>query len=389
MKNEVGAIVIGGHFQGLGVVRALARRGVKVVVVDHQHCISRFSRYIDKFIFSPAVLKEDAFLDFMVDLHQRMRYDKWVLFPTDDETVLFLSKNKNLLERFYTVPTPKWDIVKFAYNKKYSYKLAESLDIPIPKTYYPNSLKECIDMELEYPLIIKPAVMRDFFRITKKKVFCANNKEELIDMYQKAAMIINPSEILIQERIPDVANNLYSFCPLFKEKKVLTSIVAKRWRQHPMDFGQASTYAETVYIPELKEMGSRLLSAMDYYGLCEVEFIRDSRNEQYKFLEVNPRVWGWHTLALKAGVNLPYLLYQDISGNPVHNGFYRQGVKWFRLTTDVPTVLTEIYKKRMNIKDYLHSLKGEKEYAVFSMKDPLPFIGELFLIPFLWKKRGF
>ncbi len=389
MNKSAGAIVIGGHFQGLGVVRALARHGVKVVVVDHQHCISRFSRYIYKFIFSPAVLKEDAFLDFMVDLHQIMQYDKWVLFPTDDETVFFLSKNKNLLERFYTVPTPEWDIVKFAYNKKFSYKLAESIDIPIPKTYYPNSLKECIDMELEYPLIIKPAVMRDFFRITKKKVFCANNKEELINMYQKATKIINPSEILIQERIPDVANNLYSFCPLFKGKKVLASIVAKRWRQHPMDFGQASTYAETVHIPELKEMGSRLLSAMDYYGLCEVEFIRDSRDGQYKFLEVNPRVWGWHTLALKAGVNLPYMLYQDISGNLVHNGFYRQGVKWFRLTTDIPTVLTEIWKKRMNIKDYLHSLKGEKEYAVFSMKDPLPFIGELFLIPFLWKKRGF
>jgi len=37
----------------------------------------------------------------------------------------------------------------------------------------------------------------------------------------------------------------------------------------------------------------------------------------------------------------------------------------------------------------LDSLKGEREFAVLSLKDPLPFVIELLLLPYLWRKRGF
>ena len=156
-----------------------------------------------------------------------------------------------------------------------------------------------------------------------------------------------------------------------------------------MDFGQASTFVETVDIPELEAMGSHFLSAMDYHGLCEVEFIKDPRDGVYKFLEVNPRVWGWHTLALRAGVNLPYLSYLDTMNQETRDGYFKKGVKWVRLMTDVPTVLSEMARGRMRLKDYFQSMKGEKEFAVLSLRDPLPFLGELFLLPYLWRKRGF
>src|ERR1700733_3471883 len=40
-----GAVVIGGDYQGLGIVRRLGRRGVDVVVLDDERSISRHSRY--------------------------------------------------------------------------------------------------------------------------------------------------------------------------------------------------------------------------------------------------------------------------------------------------------------------------------------------------------
>ena len=39
MNHESGAVVIGGHYQGLGVVRSLARKGVRVVVIDSEPCL--------------------------------------------------------------------------------------------------------------------------------------------------------------------------------------------------------------------------------------------------------------------------------------------------------------------------------------------------------------
>jgi D-aspartate ligase len=387
--GDIGAVVIGGHFQGLGVVRALARYGVRVAVIDSEPCLSRFSRYVSTYVRSPNVRNQQTFLHFLKRLALHQHLDGWVVYPTDDETVHFLSRHRDALKDFYRIPTPSWDVIKFVYDKKQSYRLAEKIGIPIPRTYYPKNLDDVKRMDAPFPMIIKPAVMRNFFRITGKKVFRARNRQELEAMYVQASTIIDPGEILIQEEIPDVSHHLYSFCPLFKEKKVLAKIIAKRPRQHPMDFGQASTFAETVDIPVLEILGSRFLSAIDYYGLCEVEFIQDPRDRQFKFLEVNPRIWGWHTIAVRAGVNLPYLLYSDMVERHVKNGYFEEGIKWMRLTTDIPTVVSEVLKGRMKLKDYVRSWKGEKEFAVFSLNDPLPFIGEFFLLPYLWRKRGF
>ena len=312
-----------------------------------------------------------------------------MVFPTDDETVFFLSRHRAELDKIFRVTTPEWDIVKFAYDKKQSYQLAEKIGINIPRTFYPNHIDDLTDMDMPFPVIIKPSVMRKFFRVTGKKVFQARNQNELMKLYAKASSIIDPTEILIQEEIPEVASHLYSFCPLFKDKKVLAKISAKRTRQHPMDFGHASTFVETVDIPELQILSTNILSEMDYYGLCEVEFIQDPRDNIFKFLEINPRVWGWHTLAIRAGVDLPYYLYLDQLDRNVQNGYFQEGVKWIRLTTDIPTAALEIMKGRMRFSDYIHSLKGEKEFAVYSNDDILPFFGEFFLLPHLWKKRGF
>ena len=41
----VGAVVVGGDYQGLGIVRSLGRRGVPVCAVDDEMSISRFSKY--------------------------------------------------------------------------------------------------------------------------------------------------------------------------------------------------------------------------------------------------------------------------------------------------------------------------------------------------------
>ena len=382
--------MIGGHFQGLGVVRSLAKQGVPVYILDKELCIGRFSRYTKKFIKCPNVNNnQTAFFDFLKNLAEKEHLNGWVVFPTDDETVYFLSRYRKRLEKFYKITTPAWDVIKYTYNKKLTYQFAERIGIPIPQTFYPENANDLNKLKIRYPVIIKPSVVKKFFNITKKKVYWANNERELVNLYEKMRTIIDPSEIMIQEFIPGRPDYLFSFCPLFKNGKVLAGITAKRARQHPMDFGHASTYAETVDIPEIRQMGEQFLRMIGYYGLSEVEFKQDLRDGKYKLLEINARIWGWHTLAIRAGIDLPYLLYKDMIGEEVKTNSLPRQAKWIRLVTDIPTAVSEIIKGKMKIKDYLKSLKGEKEFAVFSLKDPLPFFVELILLPYLWRKRGF
>ena len=388
-QEEVGAIIIGGDYQGLGILRSLARRNIPICLLDSQFCIGRFSRYRKKFIKCPNSKDEAPFSNFLLDLAIKENLKGWIVYPTNDESVYILSKHKRKLEKYYRIPIPSWDIVKFAYDKKLTYELAEKFDINIPKTFYPKNIDELNNLESRFPVIIKPSIKINFYSKTRVKAIQVNNKKDLIEEFKKTATIIDSSEIMIQELIPGGPDYLFSFCSLFRNGKGLAKVTARRARQHPMDFGHASTYVETMNIPEIDGIGSKILQAMNYSGLSEVEFMQDPRDGKYKLLEVNARTWGWHTLAIRAGVDFPYLLYQDMLGEKVKNNPFRKNIKWVRLTTDIPTIIMEIFKGKMKIADYLSSLKGKKEFAVLSIEDPFPFIVELLMFPYLWRKRGF
>jgi predicted ATP-grasp superfamily ATP-dependent carboligase len=389
MSHQTGAIIIGGHYQGLGALKSLGENGVPLCLIDHELHIGRFSKYAHRFYHSPSIKSEESFLVFLQNLAINENLQDWVIYPTDDETVYFLAKNKKQLEKYFNITTPMWNITKYAYNKKLTYKLAADLGIPMPKTYFPSKWEDYKKFDLSFPFIIKPAIVKKFYNIFGKKVFVVNNETELKEFYDRTVEVIPTEEILFQEYIPGGSAVQYSFCPMFKEGIVLTRIMARRLRQHPIDFGHASTFVETVNIPELEKTGSKFLKAINYYGIAEIEYMQDPRDGQYKLLEINPRLWGWHTISRKAGVNLPYHLFQDILGREIHFNGYREGIKWVRWITDIPTVVKEIFKRKMSVKDYIHSLAGEKEYAVWSFSDPLPMIMEWLLLPYFWRKKGF
>ena len=389
MPEKIGAVIAGGDYQGLGVMRTLARKDIPIILLDSDHCIGKYSKFKKKFFRSPPPSDEKAYFNFLIDLAKKEKIHGWVIFPNNDNAVYVLSKYKDILKEFYRITSPSWETTKYVYIKKNTYQLAEKYNIPIPKTYYPGSLDDLIELNLKFPVIIKPSIRDHFYNKIKIKAVRINNRDELVKTYRWVCSIINPSEVLVQEFIPGGASHLYSFCPFFKNGTIIASIMARRPRQHPMDFGHASTFAELVDIPEIQEISEKFLRLISYYGIVEVEFMQDPRDGKYKLLELNPRVWGWHSLAIAAGVDLPYMLYQDMIGQQIKTSTALKDVKWVRLTTDIPTVFTEIIKGNMRISDYIATMKGKKEFAVFSLEDPLPFFIEMAFIPYLWKKRGF
>ena len=129
--------------------------------------------------------------------------------------------------------------------------------------------------------------------------------------------------------------------------------------------------------------------ALPFDGLVEVEFKRYRRDGRLKLLDVNPRIWGWHTLGRRAGVDFPYLLWRMLNGAPVSPARGRPGVRWVRALTDVPTVLGALRAGELSFPAYLSSLRGPIEYAVLARDDPLPAIVELpSALHLAWVRRG-
>jgi len=388
--EQPGAVIIGGSFHSLGAARNLAKHGVPVCVLDSGTCVSQFSRYVKSFIKCPPADDDVSFVEFLLQISAERSMDGWVLFPSTDEFVRIVAQHWERLSERYLITVPPWETVQFLYDKRLTHQLAEEREVPVPKTINPRDVDDLISLNLDFPLVLKPVVSKQFMAATKKKAYRANGKEELISLYKKTAEFLNPSEILIQELIPGRADNLYSFVGFFKDGIPISGLSGRRLRQHPMEFGRASTYVQTVNLPELEMLATQLLKGIAFSGLAEVEFMYDSKDERFELLEVNPRIWGWHTIAIRAGLDLPYLAYAHAIGKEVPVGSAREGVKWVRLMTDIPTVISEILSSRLTMRQYLTSMSGDKEFAVFSFSDPLPFIADLFLGPYNYvSNRGF
>jgi len=383
-------VIIGGGFHSLGAARNLARHRVPVCVLNDGPCVTQFSRYVKCFIKCPPLDDEAAFVDFLVQIAADKGLDGWVLFPSTDDSVRILAQHWQRVSEHYLISVPSWETIRFLYDKRLTHRLASERGVPVPTTFNPKNLDELLLLDLDYPLVIKPTVSKHFMAATKKKAYRADNRDELISLYQKTAEIMDPSEILIQELIPGRAENLYSYVGFFENGIPVAGLSARRRRQHPMEFGRASTYVETVNLPELEKLATQLLSGIAYTGLAEVEFMYDVKDGRFEFLEVNPRIWGWHTIAIRAGLDLPYLAYAHAAGKAAPVGSARENVKWVRLVTDVPTAASEILSGRLTVGQYLKSMSGDIEDAVLSIRDPLPFLADLFLGPYNYlSNRGF
>ena len=339
----VGAVVVGGDYQGLGIVRSLGRHGIPVCVVDDEHSISRYSRHATRFVKLAGLKDERMAVEGLLDLGERLNLQGWVLYPTREELVAAFSRYRAELSQVFRVPTPGWESVRWAWDKRNTYQMAEELGIPVPATYYPQSVDDLDALDgLTPPFAIKPAIKEHFIYATKAKAWRADNHAELKSLFRKASALVGPGEVMVQELVPGGGSQQYSYCAFFRRGQAVGSLVVRRRRQHPLQFGRASTYVESVDVPLLEQLSERFLRAIDYYGLVELEYKLDPRDSQFKLLDVNARTWGYHSIGAAAGVDFSYMLYADQVGLPVMPCRGKPGFSWMRLTTDLPAAIAAV-----------------------------------------------
>jgi len=358
-------------------------------VIDDEHSISRFSRYATHAVHVPNLRDEARAVESVLEVGHRLGLEGWVLYPTREELVAALSRHRTALAGFFRVPTPGWDSIQWAWDKRNTYRLAAELGIPTPRTWYPQDLDELSAIDVEGPLALKPAIKEHFIYATKAKAWRADGRIELEKRFRDARTLVGPGEVMIQELIPGDGRQQFAYCAFFKNGGAIGSMVARRRRQHPPEFGRASTFVETVDLPQLEELSLRFLRAIDYYGLVELEYKLDPRDQQFKLLDVNARTWGYHTLGQQAGVDFPYLLFLDQLGGAASTCRTQPGVRWIRLVTDVPTCMLEMFCGRLTWREFLRCLTTFEIESVFCREDLLPGLIELALIPYLYVKRGF
>ena len=379
-EQKNGAIVIEGHVQGLSNTRSLGESGIPVYVVDKTDCIARYSKYCTKFFRCPDFGTDD-FATFLVDLAQKENIKDWVLIPSNDHAVYTISKHKAQLEKYYKVITPSLDIIENIYDKSKLLTISQGCGVPIPKTQYFTSVNDIID-NLTFPMLTKGRFGLTFYKTLGKKVFLADNEDELRAQLKVVDKKYDINKTFTQELIPfDGTNKTISFTAFCVNGEVKTHWTGVKLREHPIQFGTA-TFAKSIYCEECLRQSISLLKELNYTGVCEVEYLLDPRDGKYKLIEINARTWLWVGLAKACGVNYTKIIYDYVNNYKIdYPETYSVGKIWINPVTDTVFSLLGMLKGLVKPIDYFQSIfKGGKSNALFSSNDYKPSIIYLLML---------
>jgi D-aspartate ligase len=371
-----GALVVGGAHGALALVRSLGRRGIPVWYVTDDHPITKYSRYAER-SFTWGGPDDDGAIEFLKNLAREHQLEGWVLIAAGDAELRVLSQHHAELSTIFRVAVAPWDTVRWTHDKRLTYERAAELGIDYPRGYDPHDLQELAALDCRFPVVLKPTVREQRNAFTRAKAWRVDDRAALLARYQEAAAMVGERAIVLQELIPGGGSSQFSYAAVWHRGEPVASLVARRSRQYPIDFGYTSTFVETVEQPEVEAAACRFLRSIAYSGLVEVEFKRDPRDGSYKLLDVNARAWTWNALGSIAGVDFAHVLWRLAMGDPVAPVRCHASVGWMHGSRDILAAALEMMAGNLSPADYLRSWRKPLVFAAFAKDDLMPGLVDL------------
>lgn len=331
----------------LAAARSLGRKGIEVIGCSHTKFNAGFySKYCHKkYLYCSPFLDTKAYLSDIKKIIEKEKPD--VFLPINEETLLPILQEREYFEQRIKLPLPSNEILEISFDKPASIKIAERLNIPCPKTVDMNS------PEINFPLIARPNKSRriEGNRVMADKLFYLKNQKDLSKF--------DPKNFFLQEYSPGQG---FGFYALFDQGIPKAYFMLKRIHEVPFT-GGPSSLRESIYEEKLKEYGLKILEELKWHGVAMVEFRKDARDGEFKFIEINGRFWGSLALSIYAGVDFPYLLFKLALGEEIGENFdYKLGIRCRWFFGDVSYLWSVLFGKKIDwrpsrIKTFLEFLK--------------------------------
>ncbi|MBZ4663443.1 MAG: carboxylate--amine ligase [Caloramator sp.] len=378
MEHKNKAVVLGANYYiGLSVIRCLGSEGVKVAAVDYSKkgTYGFYSKYCSEILIGPHYKeKPQEFLQFLIDYAKKQEHPP-VLFPCADPYVEFVDEHLDVLKQYYLIHDIERDLYTKLMNKGTLRDLAIEHGVRVPETVSVDeeNFIEKVEKEIKYPCLVKPVDSHTFVSIFRRKLFKVYNREELLECVQKAKEA--NTEVIIQRIIKGFDDCMHTFdAYLNKDSKVTHWVTCQKMRQYPINYG-ASVYTKQKYVPELYDIGAKFLEGVKFKGFAEIEFKKDEETENFYLIEVNVRTTNLNNLLYKVGINMPYIAYRDLTGNPLPNDAVTWDTNrafWYAYE-DILAIKEYIRTKQLTLSQVITSFFRPKAYAIWDIKDPKPF----------------
>jgi D-aspartate ligase len=293
-----------------------------------------------------------------------------VLFYESDEHLLFVARHEDRLRAsFRFVLDPRAHLMV---HKDRLAELALALDLPMPpsRSFVAGSQEptEALD-GLSLPVILKPAQRADHLwaRVQPEgKAVVIRTGPDLARLWPRLVQLGRP--VVAQRYIPGPESRVESYHVYMVGGTVAAEFTGRKIRTRPRAYGHTTALSITS-ASDVAECGRQVVRALGLTGVAKLDFKR-APDGSLHLLEVNPRFTLWHHAGARAGVNVPALVYSDLTGSSHQPpGAARPGVCWCS-----PNDLFAARDEGVPfVRWFSWALRCEAKLA-WARDDPLPFV---------------
>lgn len=343
---------------GYTILKSLHQKGLKVWAADtSKRNICSMSKFCTgSFTYPDPFTEEDAFIQVLKDKVAELR--PRVLMPTHDESVVIM-RHRDEFPVDLIIPYEGEEKLLLLANKAESTELARKAGVPVPEVY------KSIDEVKSYPVVFKTVIGN-----SAKGVFFPKDREELVKLMDKH----KDEETLLEEWIGGTDYSVDcvrwdGFC----KTSVYHALVTKT------DGGGTTTQREIVYMPQLEAAALKLMDAVDFHGVCGLDFRYDAENNKIAYIETNARFTGGLATPVAAGFDIPWIVYKlATEGKYTEPINVRIGTRTKWILGDIITLVGRILKFKWNISELrrVFSFSGFDAYDDFCKDDKRAILGE-------------
>ena len=360
---------------GLNIMRSLGRLGVPVYNVDpNPWAPANWSRYCSrKFLWDIEHRPAEESLEYMAGIRRKVGRP-CILIPTTDRTALFVADHAQTLAEGFIFPEQPAGLVQSLASKREMFYLARRHNIPTPDAVFPRDREDvvCFLDRARFPVMLKGIDGQRLWDRTGKKMFIVQSEDELLRLYDAAEDFQNPN-LMLQEYIPGGDDTVWMFNGYFNaHSDCLVGFTGKKIRQCPIHTGSTSL-GICLRNQTVEEITSRFMKAVGYQGVLDIGYRYDARDDQYKVLDINPRIGATFRLFVGLnGIDVVRALYLDLTRQEVVSSPAKEGRRWIVEDLDLVSCYRYYRDGELSLGDWNRSFQGIEEAAFVSSDDLLP-----------------
>lgn len=290
------------------------------------------------------------------------------VLPTTDLALHLISRHRDRLPPAVATGLPEHEIVERCLEKRALGEAADAFELSPPASVSCTTEAQMLAAarDFGFPVVLKPArsvVVHDY-RFARRGAALVRDEtaarttarsfgeQVVVQRYEPESRILAVGGVLTPEGLP--------------------AVVAVRWQRRWPPLDGATSFCETVAPPAgLLERVEGVLRTMGHVGIFELELL-ERGDGTFAALDLNPRPFGWMTLAVRAGANLPAIWCDWLLGREPGRASARAGVRYRWEDGDLKHLVWQLRRGHLRAAAAVLRPRADVAHAYFELADPGP-----------------